>query len=160
MGIFDSLKNKLRTPEVTTDQQDQTMKTEVFRVAGARYYENNIKKLACANPEWKMKNSQLIDAGKAGQKIFRYNYINKPAKLVPEPKNPHDKNAVAVVIAGKMVGYIGKDDNKHVLDILKHQEIKYISSFIGGGKYKIVSLNGDAVTWDTSLEVSVKIAYV
>ena len=160
MGLFDNLKNKLKKPEPAADQQDRTLKTETFRAVGVNYYESNIKKLASVNPDWKLRNAQLIDAGKAGKKVFRCTYVNKPVKLVPEPKNPNDKNAVAIFIAGELVGYISRDENQHVLDLLKHREIKYISGFIGGGKYKVVSLNGDAVTLENSLEVNVKIAYV
>jgi hypothetical protein len=31
------------------------------------------------------------------------------ALLVPEPKNPYDKNAVAVTVDGKTVGYLARD---------------------------------------------------
>lgn len=40
------------------------------------------------------------------------------ALLVPEPKNPHDKNAVRVTISGKTVGYLSRDIAPDFLDAL------------------------------------------
>lgn len=41
------------------------------------------------------------------------------AILIPEPNNLYDNNAVRVEIAGKVVGYLSKDDNKRYLRALK-----------------------------------------
>ena len=34
----------------------------------------------------------------------------RPAKLVPEPDNPHDKNAVAVEVKGERIGHLKRED--------------------------------------------------
>lgn len=36
--------------------------------------------------------------------------VAKPAALVPEPENPHDRNAVAVYISGLITGYLSRED--------------------------------------------------
>lgn len=153
MGLLDVLKNKI-SPE------PRTLKTEEYIVAGTNYYEGNIKKLATSNNEYKSKAKTIIENGNAEKKIFQYDFINKPVKLIPEPKNKHDKNAVQVVIAGELVGYISKEENVHVKNILSKHEIKYISAFISGGKYKIVSLNEDILKGEYNIKIQIKIGYV
>lgn len=153
MGLFDFLKKKEEPPT-------RTLKTEEFTAVGINYYEENIKKLAVCNEDWKSRTATIVKNGKAWQKIFRYNFINKPVKLVPEPKNKADKNAVQVIIAGELVGYISREENVHVKDILSKHEVKYISAFISGGEYKVVSENGDMFKDSYSIKVNVKIGYV
>lgn len=134
--------------------------TENFQATGVNYYTENIGKLACRNDDWKLNTSQIISHGKQGKRIFRYNYINKPVKLVPEPNNEHDKNAVAVIIAGELVGYISRSENLHVLDVLNNREVKYISAFIGGGQYKIVDEAKQLHHFEDSIHVNIRIGYV
>lgn len=139
---------------------NRTLKTELFYVVGEHYHKSNIGKLACKNPDWQMTAKQAISKGKAGKRIYRYNYIHKPVKLVPEPDNPHDKNAIFVLIAGEKVGYISSMENEHVKDILSNREVKYISAFIGGGAYKIAEADGTFSRFEDDLSVKVKIGYV
>lgn len=142
------------------NNNDGTLKKENFCIVGIQYYMDSINNLACLNSDWNHNASTIIAHGKAGKRIFRYSYINEPVRLIPEPENPHDKNAVCVMIAGEKVGYFSRDDNVHVLDILKNHDVEYISAFIGGGEYKIVSLNNSTVKNETSLHINVRISYV
>lgn len=139
---------------------DRTLKVETFRAAGSNYYDGNIGKLAAANSEWQSTAKQLINSGKVNKKIFRYNYINKPVKLIPELENPHDKNAILIQIAGEKVGYISRDENLHVKEILDNHEIKYISSFISGGQFKYANESGELIHDELSISIDVKIGYV
>lgn len=41
--------------------------------------------------------------------------VNVPAVLVPEPDNPHDRNAISVRVGGQVVGYIERADTKKYL---------------------------------------------
>jgi len=154
MGLFDFFRKKAEMP------QARTLKTEIFSIAGVQYCEDNVKKLACCNPDWKLTAKQIKEKGKANQRIFRYYFINKPVKLEPEPSNKHDKNAILVIVAGEKVGYISRADNVHVKEILKKREIKYITCFIGGGKYKTINDDGTILRNEESITVKVKIAYV
>ena len=132
----------------------------MFQAVGVHYYEDSIKKLANSNPDWALSPAKIIEAGKAGKKIYQYFYVNKPAKLEREPKNEHDRNAVAVIIAGEKIGYISREENVHVAEILAQREIKSLSAFIGGGKYKIVSNDGSVEEFQIDHNVNVKIKYV
>lgn len=139
---------------------ERTLQAEIFYLAGVSYYSSNIGKLACSNPAWKYTVAKAVSEGKDGKAIYRYNYVNKPVKLIPEPKNPNDKNAIAVHIAGELVGYIKREENLHVKDILDKHEVKYISSFISGGEYKVVAGNGKFEKDVESIKINIKIAYV
>lgn len=138
----------------------RALKEENFHAAGVSYYESNIRKLANTNPDWTAPVTQIIKTGKAGKRIYKDHYVNKPVKLVPEPENPHDKDAIAVIIAGELVGYISREDNTQVKDILDNREIKSISGFIGGGEYKIVGEDGDVIMGEYGFSVNVRIKYI
>ena len=132
---------------------------ETFHAVGESYYENNIRKLAYPNPKWARPAATVVEEGDAGKRIFKYYYGNKPVELKPE-NNPHDKNAVAVYIAGELVGYISREENLHVRDILKHREVVSISGFIGGGDYKVVSETFDTISGELGFSVTVRIKYI
>ena len=169
MGIFDifsrkappiARKNQPVSKSVSQANNDRTLKEEKFYAVGTSYYAKSFRLLAETTPDWKLSDKRLAEEDKVGCKIYRYRYINKPVKLIPEPTNKHDRNAVQVVIAGELVGYISQDDNKKVLDILNHREIKYISSFISGGEYKVASYKAGSIKKEETIKVSVKIGYV
>lgn len=143
-----------------TKEEDRTLKEETFYAAGVSYYAKNIQKLACENPDWKLTSKRAVEIGKEGKRIFRYSYVNRPVKLQPEPDNEHDKNAIAVFIAGELVGYISRADNVHVKDILQKHEIKSLSGFIGGGEYKVIGDDGTISKDSTETGVSVRIKYI
>jgi len=143
MKILDMILNREKKCELITED---------FFVSGVSYYTKNIDKLATIRPEWK-------NADIARKNIYKYNYVNYPVKLVPEPSNKHDKNAVQVLISGELVGYISSSDNLHVLDILKKKNVKYVSSFISGGPFKVVSSSGTVSTDVKNISINVRIAY-
>lgn len=138
---------------------DSGFAVDSFQLAGVNYYTANIKKLANLNPQWKLTTAQHLANGKAGRKVYKYNFTNTPVKLVPEPKNPHDKNAIAVHIAGQLVGYISRAQNVYVKKLLKSHRIKYISGFIGGGEYKYISPDGSTAHGDDALSVNIRIGH-
>jgi len=138
----------------------KTLKTKDFFVVGTYYHQKEISKLTVANKDYKSKASTLIEQEKTMQRIFQYTFINKPVKLVPEPNNKHDKNAVKVIIAGEHVGYIKREECSQVKNIIKNKEIKYISAFISGGKYKIVNNDGSVEKDELDISINIRIAYV
>ena len=164
-NLFRSQKNDhsylSREPEQphTASEPKRSLVKEDFFVVGTPYYQKNIKLLACTTDEWKLTGKNAIESGFLGKKIFHYTYVNKPVKLVSEPDNPEDKNAIAVYIAGEKVGHISREDNVHVGQILRQRSIKYITASVKGGEYKVVSLNGDSVRIDGSIRITVRIAY-
>ena len=146
--------------EARPQQWDRTLKEEAFDIAGVSYYLDNLQKLACANPDYRKRGKTLAEEGQAGKRIYRYNYVYKPVKLILEDKNPHDRYAVMVQIAGEKVGYISQDQNRHVREILSKHEVKFISARISGGEYKVIAENGDTEKDSKRNYITVKIAYV
>lgn len=159
MGFFDIFKPK-KEPIRKIVQEERKYQEEIFYVVGTNYCKKGIRQLACANPDYRKSGKTLASQGKHMKNIFQYSYINKPVKLIPEPKNPHDKNAIMVQIAGEKVGYISRDENLHVKDILDKHDVKFISSFISGGNYKVVSESGDVEKFEKNFFINVKIGYV
>lgn len=147
-------------PRKTEPSEKRILTEETFHAVGVSYYENNIRKLANVNPDWKLSATKIISEGKAGKRIFLHHYVNKPVKLQEEPNNVHDKNAVAVIIAGELVGYISREDNVHVKDILQNREIISTSGFIGGGEYKVVSEDGETQKTESGFTVNIRIKYI
>lgn len=133
---------------------------ETFRAVGVSYYKGSIEKLACDNPKWNRSPSAIVSDGDAGHNIFKYNYANKPIELKVEKNNPHDPNAVAVYIAENLVGYISREENTRVREILTKREIISISGFIGGGPYKVVSNSREVITDEANHTVTVRIKYI
>lgn len=139
--------------------KDATRLQETFEIPGAYYHRTSIAKVANPNPDWKKTCKSLIKAGKANQKIYRFERTTKTAELVEEPNNPHDKNAVMVIVDGEKIGYIGADENLHVKSILKSKTVKSISATITGGEYKTIISESDMIKDKTGPYVTVKIQY-
>ena len=140
--------------------EPRRLTVEDFFVYGVSYYEDNIHKLACPNPDWKKRAATLIKEGKAGKRIFRYNYVNRPVKLIEDPECPLGPDTVQVFIAGEQVGCINFCDNIKVKNILNNREIKSISGFIGGGDYKIVQEDGTVDKSSNRFTVNIRIKYI
>lgn len=174
LKIFNYLLEKLsqqpsRTPNSTSavpavaksaSAPTRKLMTYEFNVAGIDHHMTSLQRLACKNPDYSLTASAVIKAGKAGRSIYQYNYIHKPVKLIPEPNNPYDKNAIQVLIAGEFVGYVPREECDTVGRILKQHEVKYISAFISGGKYKIVSEDRDISRGSNHHRIRVKVGYV
>lgn len=165
MGLLDFLK-KLAEPskenqqDVVDPSTSKALKKEDFEVAGVHYCLKNIKLLATVNPDWRKKSKSLVSKSKPRRRIYKNTYINKPVKLIPEPTNKHDKNAIIVQIAGEKVGYISADDNIHVKQILSKHDVKFISAFISGGEYKDVTEDGIVDRGDYGIDINIRIGYV
>lgn len=56
-------------------------------------------------------------------------------ELVPDPNNPHGKDAVKVRCNGKLIGYVPAEDSYEIFHIIKNQdyeaEITFISDYDG-----------------------------
>lgn len=94
-----------QTPTYAKQDEDGNY---LFEISGTHHYQDNLKKVVMAiakeqGDEYDPEDSVLYD--------------DISASLTLEPENPHDPNAVKVVIKGKHVGYLPKEyvakfDNK------------------------------------------------
>lgn len=122
----------------------------IFPVAGVSFREDAIVKLARKNSNYSLSKSDIIDMGMTDKEIFRYRWGTRPAELVPEPDNPHDSNAVKVMVDGVHIGYIKAVSCEHVLQLLANDRIRRVTCEIGGGPYKEVSEDFDYKTLDST----------
>ena len=114
-----------------------------YHVAGTTFYEDAILSLSAENPDYEMSKRDLIDAGMTDERIWEYEFDPTHVELLPEPENPHDPNAVKVVVDGEHIGYIKKGSCKHILKLIQEDHILKIDCEMGGVNYKIVSEDYD-----------------
>lgn len=127
-----------------------------FRCPGVYYHMAAVMALAKQMKVWDAPVSEIISSGKAGTKVFRYFFKKTPARLVKEENSPIDPNAVCVEVDGEKVGYAPADLAPELRRLIDLGRVQKISVFIGGGPYKVVSLNGDVYVDDDN-HVQVKV---
>ena len=91
------------------------------------------------------KKQELIDIGRTDEKIYKQIFTPSHLDLTHEPDNPHDPNAIKVMLDNKLVGYIPKDDCQHILDIMDNDLFVSANCEITGGKYKMVNEDYDCI---------------
>ena len=152
---------KTKTPDQSEALHETAgeLQEESFDLPGTHYHKASIAKVADINPDWRKTCKALINAGKENKKIYRFLRTTKKAELVKEPDNPHDKNAVMVLVDGEKVGYISADENLHVIDIMDSGAIEEVSATISGGSYKIVYSEDEIKKGESGPYVEVKVKY-
>jgi hypothetical protein len=87
---------------------------DLIRVVGTSHYQDALLELS----------------GRQGDEEIR---VEKTAVFVPEPDNPHDPNAIAVQIEGRLVGYLSRDENRRWLDVVSGREVGAEAMIAGRG---------------------------
>ena len=77
---------------------------ELVRVVGTSHYQDALLELAPRTADEEVR-------------------VEKVALLVPEPDNPHDANAIAIHVDGRLVGYLARGDNVRWLDVANSDEV-------------------------------------
>lgn len=110
-----------------------------FHAAGVYYHKNDIvENLLFENSEYDLKKSEIIDFSMVDEYIYKYEKYFGIVELVPEPDNPHDKNAIKVIVDNVHVGYVPADITEKVKNILDTKDIVKIDCEIYGGPYKVL----------------------
>lgn len=156
--LFDCIKSGISALQLGTPSPSSKSE-EIITVAGTSYYLKNIEKLATLNQDYMMSPKVIIKKGKAEKRIFEYYFANSPVELRPEPKNTHDKNAIAVYIAFELVGYISRDENIRIGKLLRSGSVENVTSFISGGRYKVISADGSVQEFENEILVKLYIHY-
>lgn len=108
-----------------------------YKVVGMNYCIQEVLSLATENPSYAQNKFY------GNNRVFRFYFANTPVFLAPEPQNPHDRNAIAVMVAGRKIGYISSSENTELLGFIQRRMIAGVSAFIGGGEYKVKSSSGE-----------------
>lgn len=109
---------------------------ETHKVAGTAYRQDAIKAMGIKNPDFAKTTKALRAEGLTDEWIYEYEFAPQTVELQPEPDNPHDPNAIKVIVDGVHIGYIKAGSCAHVHKLLGADRIQQISCFIGGGKSK------------------------
>ena len=117
-------------------------KAKKYKVAGVTHYEKSILKFAQPNPLYSKSAKEIIAAKQYNTNIYQYCFAAQATQLIPEPSNPHDPNAIKVIIGGEHVGYIKAGSCKHILNLIAENRIERIDSVIKGGKFINVWYDG------------------
>lgn len=157
MGLFDDLKNLFKpakqpaadVPKVAEAGADPAPqiapKTHNHKVAGVTHYESNILQLAVKNPAYALSDKEIIARRLHNTNIYEYTFPENNAELQPDPTNPHDPNAIKVVIGGQLVGYIKAGSCSRILKLIEEDRIAKIECTIGGGKFRNVWSDGRTI---------------
>lgn len=101
-------------------------KRETIKITGTSHYADNIKTLMLENPDYSLKDKELLEEYEVGDDIPEYESAAKHVELIPEPDNQYDSNAVRCEIEGVTVGYVKKGSCSHVKNLLSSPDFKYV----------------------------------
>lgn len=158
MGFFDKLFKKQPAPQPEPDilQKIAPERYEKLppnahnhRIAGVKYYKENLMKIAKENPDYSLTPKQIIKIGRGDENIYQYKFAPIRTELIPEPSNPQDPNAVKVVVDGQHVGYIKAGSCSRILKLIRENRIEKIDCKVKGGKCKWVSVWSDEGDYET-----------
>ena len=119
------------------------IKIKKYKVTGMSYRLENLLSLSLENEDYDLSKKLLIEKGYENERVYQYEFYPIKTELVPEPDNPHDPNAIKVIVDGVHVGYIKSGSCSHVHKLLKENRIEKIECRIGGGKYKYIGYDED-----------------
>lgn len=128
---------------INPNNESENNQLENHYVAGTSYKREEIESLGMLNDDYTMSKKDFIDIAIEDDNVYEYDFAPIDVKLIEEPENEHDKNAVKVIIDGVHVGYIKAGSCSHIKKLISSDRIKSISAEIKGGKYKRLSLDDD-----------------
>lgn len=144
MGFFSDLFK-------TNNNNDLTEK-HGFSIVGVSNYQDNFKKVLVRNRKYDTPLSKIKED------IYEYNLLEtfNNVKLVEEPTNEFDPNAIYLEFKGKKLGYIKKGSTARVRNLLKEDhKIKVI--FFGGNVKGIIDGTNQRVLLEKCLSCRIEI---
>lgn len=103
-------------------------------VAGTMYRKNEISSVMSGNKLYLLPDEDFIRRIEIRKNVYRFKYREADAKLIPEPTNPHDPNAIMVLVDNVHIGYIPADQCEDIKK--KLHKIKSVTVKIYGGDYR------------------------
>lgn len=145
LGLFKkSAVQKNKTPEKTDVAPVQKIIDQPYlqnvgkrhRIVGLDHRKANVMKLARENPLYKLDKAAILKQGLVETCIHKYIFADGPTELIQEPENPHDPNAIKVVVDGQHIGYIKAGSCAHLNKVINEGRVEKILCRIYGGPYK------------------------
>lgn len=116
----------------------EPQKIERHKVAGTSFRLAELQPLGVENDDYELTRRGMIDAGLIGERVYKTDYFANKVELIPEPENPHDHNAIRVVVDGVHIGYIKAGSCAHIHNLIREDKIETVKCEIEGGRYKIL----------------------
>lgn len=105
-----------------------------FNIAGLSYHVNALEMVAKVKKNYDSDEALIA----SGQKlIYKYSFKGE-LRLLEEPTNKHDKNAVKILYNDAFIGYVPAEYAPIVKKLIQGNKIIDIQYTIGGGDYKKV----------------------
>lgn len=145
LGLSQKTSAPVATPPVKKDAtptsrlNDQPYLPNVgkrHRIVGLEHRKANVMKLAKESPLYKLDKAAILRQGLVETYIHKHTFANEPAELVQEPENPHDPNAIKLVVAGQHIGYIKAGSCAHLNKVIAEGRVEKVLCRIYGGPYK------------------------
>ncbi len=114
-------------------------KLKSYKVVGTSFRKDAFMRLAVENPDYKLSKSALIKKKLVDTPVYQYDFAPESVELIPEPDNPHDPNAIKVVVNGEHIGYVKAGNCAHLLKVIKGNRIKSIYAKLYGGAGKMLT---------------------
>lgn len=121
------------------EKEERMIERATFRLAGTTFHADAFERFADEADEWHRTLAQVVKDDDADVELRKYEWPDMPAKIEPEPDNPEDPDALAVTVAGEVIGYIKREDQAQARDLLPR--IIKATAMMHGGPTKMA-------TWD------------
>lgn len=125
-----------------------------FKLMGVNYHPKEaqeiLEKISKENHYIKMTDEGVKEyILKTGKPVYKYRYLETTeVNLIREPQNPHDSNAVKVLVEGLFAGYLPSEVARKVNRYLDNSAYAYEAILHGtGGEYKTLDHNLEEVVW-------------
>lgn len=143
------------------DTTDSELKTKLFYIVGAVYHKDSFRSLARENPDWSLTPEELLAQERELEGIPKYNYVDKPVKLILDLSGEHVEAGVMATVAGKVIGYFNSDDDGVVVDIIENHNVKSIKALLYGGPFKSVFYDGsiNVIEQEEGYKARIEISY-
>lgn len=110
-----------------------------YKVAGITHYIDNLMGIAYENSDYNLSSSEIKESFSDGDKIDKYDYDFKVARLVEEPDNPMDPKAIRVELDGVLIGYVKSGSCSEIRSKMHSENYKgIIITELHYGEYKHV----------------------
>lgn len=146
-AVWILLRNKLKAAEAETPLEAPVKDSDVFTytVVGLSFYMDTLMSMMAPNDLYGYRKQELIDTCNTDINIYKQTIEGKQVELIPDPENPHDSNAIKVLLGGKQIGFIPANACTHILDLMKSDRIIRLAYTVEGGKYKRVNEDYDSI---------------
>lgn len=128
-------------------------------VAGVYYYTKNLESVCIPNPFYSLSPDKLAQKFPNGKRIYKYKRNGYTAELEEEPTNPHDPNAIKVLISGQIIGHIPREMCTSVKKQMRRNKVHSVPAVVSGGRYKVLDSEDGFITSESSFSVEIELPF-